>query len=77
MESIFQAGKELFVAYDEEVVVVLQEVLTTSGPKLKFISCPDARRAGETIKIASAFAVFGYFEIGKSVGLGQEDHVNG
>ena len=55
---------------------MLQEVLTASRAKLKFISRQHARRAGKTVEIASAFAVFGYFEIGESLRLGQKDNLD-
>ncbi len=55
---------------------MLQEALTASRAKLKFISRPHARRSGKTVEIASAFAVFGYFEIGESLRLGQKDNLD-
>jgi hypothetical protein len=50
--------------------------LAGGGAELEIISCPDARRAGEAVEIATPFAAFGDFESGEGLGLRQEYDVD-
>jgi len=77
MQSLFQASAQVVIAHQQEMVVVFEEVLPRRGPELELISRQNARSAGESVEIASIRAPFSYPEVGKGLGLGHEDDIEG
>src|ERR1700686_3230350 len=74
MQDLFKPAPEFIIAHEQKLVVVFQEVIPASTPEP--VDCPDARRAGKRVQIASVLTVLSDFEICKSLGFRHEDCVD-
>jgi len=77
MQCVFEAGaKVAIVTYEQKLVFVFEERLAVSCSEFKLVSGPNARRARKSVEIASALPALRYFEIGKGLGLGNENNID-